>query len=146
MVIVFYQTNQVRYHTKYEINLPIMSVNKKIIILLVTLTLVGAGIFAYIIVMKKTVAPAAPITSAREQEFNAAIKKLSATDQDFDGIPDIDEVKYQTSVTSADSDGDGLTDSQEVFTFKTNPLKADTDGDGKTDGYEVRRGTNPNKI
>lgn len=88
-------------------------------------------------------APVAPSTSVREQEFNVALKKLTATDKDLDGIPDSEEAKYQTSVTSADTDEDGLIDSQEVFVFKTNPLKADTDGDGKADGYEVRRGTNP---
>lgn len=96
--------------------------------------------------VKKSAAPSVPATSVKEQEFNSALKKLSATDQDLDGIPDSEEAKYQTSATSSDTDGDGLIDGQEVFTFKTNPLKADTDGDGKADGYEVRRGLNPNKI
>lgn len=120
-----------------------MSTSKKITILLITLALIGAGVFAYKSATKKSVAPNGVTTSAREQEFNSALKKLSATDQDMDGIPDIDEAKYQTSATSADTDSDGLTDSQEVFVFKTNPLKPDTDGDGKADGYEVRRGMNP---
>lgn len=120
-----------------------MSTSKKIIILLVTLALIGAGVFAYRSATKKSVAPPGVTTSVREQEFNSALKKLSATDQDLDGIPDSEEAKYQTSPTSSDTDSDGLTDSQEVFVFKTNPLKADTDGDGKADGYEVRRGLNP---
>jgi hypothetical protein len=61
----------------------------------------------------------------------------------MDGIPDSEEAKYKTSVTSSDTDEDGLTDWQEIFNFKTDPLKADTDGDGLTDGYEVRRGMDP---
>ncbi len=94
--------------------------------------------------IKKSVAPPGVTTSVREQEFNSALKKLSATDQDLDGIPDSEEAKYGTSVTSSDTDGDGLSDYQEVFIYKTNPVKADTDGDGFSDGYEVRHGLNPN--
>jgi uncharacterized repeat protein (TIGR02543 family) len=36
-----------------------------------------------------------------------------------------------------DSDGDGLSNYEEVFVYHTDPNKADTDGDGLTDGYEV---------
>ena len=42
-----------------------------------------------------------------------------------------------------DSDGDGLTDWDEVFKWGTYPDIADTDGDGLTDGSEVGDGTNP---
>lgn len=84
------------------------------------------------------------VDQARQQEFTGVLKKLSASDQDLDGILDSEEVKYKTSVTSSDTDEDGLTDHQEIFIYKTNPLKADTDGDGKADGYEIRRGLNPN--
>ena len=42
-----------------------------------------------------------------------------------------------------DSDGDGLTDWEEVFVWNTYPDIADTDGDGLTDGGEVGGGTNP---
>ncbi len=38
---------------------------------------------------------------------------------------------------SADDDGDGLTDSDEVATHGSDPLLYDTDGDGISDGYEV---------
>lgn len=120
-----------------------MSTSKKIIILLIILALAGAGFLAYRATIKKSETPAGVTTSIREQEFNNALEKLSSTDQDLDGIPDSEEVKYQTSPTSADTDNDGLTDSQEVFVFKTNPLKTDTDGDGSADGYEVRRWLNP---
>ena len=42
-----------------------------------------------------------------------------------------------------DSDGDGLTDYEEIHIYGTNPLVTDTDGDGYPDGEEVRAGYNP---
>lgn len=43
----------------------------------------------------------------------------------------------------ADSDGDGLSDWDEVFVHDTDPRLADSDGDGIPDGDEVRDGTDP---
>jgi outer membrane protein OmpA-like peptidoglycan-associated protein len=49
-----------------------------------------------------------------------------------------------TDPLNPDTDGDGLTDGQEVLTYRTHPLKRDTDGDGLTDGDEVNvRKTDP---
>ena len=42
-----------------------------------------------------------------------------------------------------DTDADGLTDQAELQTYHTDPNKADTDGDGISDGQEVLNGTNP---
>ena len=39
-----------------------------------------------------------------------------------------------------DSDNDGLTDFEEVYTYHTDPNNADTDGDGFSDGEEVANG------
>lgn len=59
-------------------------------------------------------------------------------DTDGDNLSDYEEVaKYKTNPKVADTDGDGLSDGQEVVTYKTDPLKADTDGDGLKDGEEV---------
>ena len=131
-----------------------MSASKKITILLVILALVGMGIFAYrkFYLSKQAenkIVPAPIDTSVdqvKQKEFNDAIKKISASDQDLDGVSDSDEAKYKTNPTSSDTDEDGLTDYQEIFNFKTDPLKADTDSDGLADGYEVRRGTNPSVV
>jgi len=42
-----------------------------------------------------------------------------------------------------DTDGDGLTDSEERLNYGTDALKADTDGDGYSDLVEVQNGSNP---
>jgi outer membrane protein OmpA-like peptidoglycan-associated protein len=59
-------------------------------------------------------------------------------DTDGDGLSDGDEVKkYNTNPLKVDSDGDGLSDYDEVMKYKTDPNKADTDGDGLNDGDEI---------
>ncbi len=45
-----------------------------------------------------------------------------------------------------DTDGDGLTDSEEGLNYGTDPLKADTDGDGYSDLVEVQNGSNPKLV
>ena len=42
-----------------------------------------------------------------------------------------------------DTDGDGLSDSFEIYLHSTDPGNADTDGDGINDGDEIAGGTNP---
>jgi outer membrane protein OmpA-like peptidoglycan-associated protein len=61
-------------------------------------------------------------------------------DTDGDGLSDGDEVnKYHTNPLKADSDGDGLSDKDEIMVYKTDPNKADSDGDGLKDGDEVSK-------
>ena len=47
---------------------------------------------------------------------------------------------------SADSDGDGLSDYEEIFTYDTDPWLADSDGDGVSDGDETAEGTDPHNL
>ena len=46
-------------------------------------------------------------------------------------------------VQTIDSDADGLSDSDEISIYSTDPLNADTDGDGAGDGLEVTYGSDP---
>jgi len=63
-----------------------------------------------------------------------------------------DQFTLKVIVTSNDSDGDGLTDTEETSVYGTNKNNPDTDGDGLTDGLEVGKAndtdpsstTNPN--
>lgn len=64
-------------------------------------------------------------------------------DSDGDGLTDDEELALGTDPYLPDTDGDGLTDGDEVNTYGTNPLLVDTDGDGFTDAEEVEAGSSP---
>lgn len=59
------------------------------------------------------------------------------SDDDNDGLSDVDESGYGTDPLLADTDTDGLIDGEEVNTYSTDPLASDTDTDGLNDGDEV---------
>ncbi len=60
---------------------------------------------------------------------------LCDNDDDNDGLLDTYEIKKSggTDPLNPDSDGDGLSDGEEVNTLGTNPLEPDSDGDGVGD-------------
>ena len=57
-------------------------------------------------------------------------------DDDADGLANYFEDQFATDKANPDSDGDGLTDFQEVALFKYDPLAADSDGNGVMDADE----------
>jgi outer membrane protein OmpA-like peptidoglycan-associated protein len=64
--------------------------------------------------------------------------RVEPLDSDGDGLTDEDEINiYKTDPFNRDTDGDGLSDGDEVLIYKTDPLNRDTDGDGLSDGDEV---------
>jgi outer membrane protein OmpA-like peptidoglycan-associated protein len=71
--------------------------------------------------------------------------ELMQRDSDGDQLSDYDEIYvYETDPLQPDTDSDGLTDYDESFVHGTNPTEADTDSDGISDGEEVNTyGTNP---
>lgn len=58
-------------------------------------------------------------------------------DLDGDGIYDFAEPRFGASPALFDTDGDGISDGDEVFKYGTDPSKVDTDGDGFSDHYEI---------
>lgn len=77
---------------------------------------------------------------------NSATLGIGAADIDGDRIPDFAEVTTpnasQTNVNIADSDGDGLTDADDIDAG-CDARKRDTDGDGLYDSFEIILGTDP---
>jgi hypothetical protein len=73
---------------------------------------------------------------------NFLLTVTSSADSDNDGIFDSDEVVIGTDPNNDDTDDDGILDGNEVSgscpsgTVVTDPLNADTDGDGLLDGTE----------
>lgn len=65
-------------------------------------------------------------------------------DTDGDGLTDSEEAALGTDPNDPDTDNDGLTDYEEVKIYGTDPLNADTDGGGISDGTEIENGTDPN--
>lgn len=67
-----------------------------------------------------------------------------AGDADGDGVDNAGEYRFGTDPFSADSDGDGLSDGDEINTYRSNPRSSDTDDDGLTDAEEVQvHGSDP---
>ncbi len=83
-----------------------------------------------------------PETAATESPESVSAEKPSL-DSDGDGLSDAEELTLGTSAVLVDSDNDGLSDREEVKVYMTNVLSADTDGDGYLDGEEVKNGYDP---
>ena len=64
-------------------------------------------------------------------------------DSDGDGLNDHQERCEGTDPLKSDTDGDELSDGDEVLSFLTNPLSKDTDSDGMPDKWELDNGTDP---
>lgn len=57
-------------------------------------------------------------------------------DADQDGVPDYLEAVFGSDPSLTDTDGDGLSDYQELYLLQTDPTLPDTDGNGVLDGDE----------
>lgn len=80
-----------------------------------------------------------------ETPEQSAVKQLPQDgDLDSDGLTNSEELTiYFTNPYLRDTDYDGLTDYEEIFVFFTNPSNFDTDGGGVGDGDEIANRTDP---
>ncbi len=84
-----------------------------------------------------------PVSWLISNHLNQYSPTVASEDPDRDGLTNLQEFQIGTDPTNRDTDGDGLSDGDEVNTYHTNPLLADTDGDSIPDGVEVQTATNP---
>ncbi len=84
-----------------------------------------------------------PVSWLLKYGLNPNDPLVAMEDPDRDGLTNLQEFQLGTDPTNPDTDGDGLSDGDEVNKYHTNPLLADTDGDGIPDGVEIQTGTNP---
>jgi hypothetical protein len=61
-------------------------------------------------------------------------------DMDNDGLSNLEEYGLNSDPTSPDTDGDGLSDGDEVNIYRTSAVNSDSDGDTLPDGVEVGLG------
>ncbi|WLD92657.1 alpha/beta fold hydrolase [Alkalihalobacillus sp. AL-G] len=70
--------------------------------------------------------------SFSEHNFNYKLEK----DDDQEGLYNLEEIVLKTNPLSKDTDGDGLNDYIETYSYSLNPLLVDSNGNGVNDGQE----------
>ena len=73
-------------------------------------------------------------------------EELSQQPSDIEGMTKLDKYNIGLSVKDgSDTDGDGLTDKEEIETYKSDPHKKSTAGDLYSDGYKAKNGMDIHK-
>jgi hypothetical protein len=80
-----------------------------------------------------------------ELEYTGNQTTLTGRSQDDDGDGLSNEAEYAnvTNPAEDDTDGDSISDGDEVLVHGSNPLNTDTDGDAMPDGWEITHGLAP---
>ena len=67
----------------------------------------------------------------------------AGSDEDNDGLTNLDEFNAGSDIRLIDTDGDTLSDGDEVNVYLTNPASRDTDGDFVNDEWEIQHSLDP---
>lgn len=126
---------------------------KKVVLIVIIVAILGAlGFFVvgrFFTEPETVIAPDGQTESVEQTEQTRPPKERKTlpaefqNDKDRDGLTEDEEVAYGTSDTETDTDGDGLSDFDEVNRWGTDPTNVDTDGDGFADFMEILSGYNP---
>lgn len=83
--------------------------------------------------------------AGKKESVSPVIRLDITVDTDEDGLIDDRENTHGTDPHNSDTDGDGLSDFEEIEIHKTDPLKNDTDEDTLSDFQDIYLGLNPLK-
>lgn len=85
------------------------------------------------------------ITGTDPTKYDSVTEGVSDAyaDSDGDGLSNAQEIELGTDPKNTDTDGDTISDYDELYVHGTDPLIADTDGDTLSDADEIALGLNP---
>lgn len=79
-----------------------------------------------------------------DAQWQIFIDSIRDVPSDIKGMTKLDKLNMGLSTDDgSDTDGDGLTDKEEIEVYGTDPLKASTAGDNISDGYKIQNGMDP---
>lgn len=115
-----------------------------IIIFCIIVGVIGAGNISYKAKESKRREAPNGLLTVPDDSDEKYIESLKGQKSDIKGMTKYDKYKKGLSPENgSDSDGDGLSDREEIEVWGTDPLKASTAGDLTTDGEKVKRGLDP---
>lgn len=85
--------------------------------------------------------PATNTPAGTDTAFQAVTKPATHYGRNASGVSTVPAM--DSNPNAKDTDGDGLSDNEEVNSHKTSPQDVDSDGDNTNDGPEVQGGTDP---
>lgn len=120
--------------------------NKKVLVVIMLIVgLIVVGGLYFVLTKKLIITPTENIVTETPTDTLTEIEVVDKFpgDLDRDGILDEEEERLGTSNRDFDTDGDGLSDYDEIYVWGTDPTNPDTDGDGYWDGFEILNGYDP---